>query len=87
MAIPALLCLVTIFLLLVKKPWVARLFQLLLVLFALEWVRTLFVLIQLRIDADLPWTRLALILGIVTLFTATSALLFHNKNMKLRYKI
>ena len=33
-----------------------------------------------------PWTRMVIILGAVTLFTALSALVFRNKLVRQRYK-
>jgi len=62
--------------LLVKRAWVARLTQFVLVLGGIEWVRTLLVFVAQRRDLGLPWTRLAVILGTVALFTIGSGLLF-----------
>jgi len=63
-------------LLLVKRAWVARLAQLVLALGGIEWIRTLLVFVAARREIDQPWTRLAVILGIVALFTTGSGLLF-----------
>lgn len=60
----------------VKQAWVARLTQLVLVLGGIEWVRTLLIFVAQRREADQPWTRLAVILGAVALFTIGSGLLF-----------
>ena len=62
--------------LLVKRAWVARLAQLVLVLGGIEWVRTLLVFVAARREMDQPWIRLAMILGGVALFTIGSGLLF-----------
>ena len=62
-----------------------RLFQVLLVLGALEWLRTLYLLAAMRIAWDQPWTRLAVILGTVALLTALSGLVFRSRKLKLRY--
>lgn len=62
--------------LLVKRPWVARLAQLVLVLGGIEWVRTMLVFVAARSEMGQPWTRLAVILGTVALFTIGSGLLF-----------
>lgn len=61
-------------LLAVRRPWVPRLLQAALMLGALEWVWTAAMLVQQRMAMDRPWTRLAVILGVVTLLTALSAL-------------
>lgn len=57
-----------------RRRWAAWLVQAALVLGAIEWVRTALVLVQERMAEGRPWLRLALILGGVALFTATSAL-------------
>ena len=71
--------------LLLRRPWVPRLFQGLLVLAALEWVRTLIMHALRRQAEDEPWTRLAIILGIVALFTLCSGLVFRNSKLRQRY--
>ena len=70
----------------VRYSWVPRLVQAGLLLGALEWLRTLFVIVQVRIEIGLPWTRLATILGAVALFTALSALVFINRKLRNRYR-
>lgn len=61
-------------LLLVGERWSARTVQAGLVLGALEWVRTLAFFAGLRMEAGRTWGRLAVILGVVALLTALSAL-------------
>ena len=61
--------------LLVKRAWVARLAQFVLVLGGIEWVRTLLVFVADRRETGQSWTRLAMILGTVALFTIGSGLL------------
>jgi len=78
-----LLCL--LLLLMLKKPWVPRVIQLTLLLGAFEWLRTLFFLAQMRIEFGTPWTRMAIILGVVALFTALSGLVFRTEALRKRY--
>ncbi len=74
-------------LLLVKRWWAARAMQIILVAGALEWIRTLLVLVvERRIEGE-PWKRLALILGAVALFTGASALVFCCRSIRERYKL
>jgi hypothetical protein len=80
------LCLAAPFLLLLRQPWVPRLFQAVLVLGAFEWLRTLYLFAQMRIAWGEPWTRLAVILGAVALFTALSGLVFRHRKLADRYK-
>ena len=74
-------------LLLVRQPWVPRAFQVALVLGALEWVRTLISIARMRHAIGEPWMRMAVILGVVALVTASSALVFQVKALKTRYSI
>ena len=80
------LCVAVLFLLFLRKRSVPRLFQILLVLGAFEWLRTLYVFAAMRIAWDQPWGRLALILGGVALFTALSALVFRNGKLRRYYQ-
>ena len=74
-----------LFLLFMKKYWVPWVIQLILLLGSLEWIRTLVSVAQFRIGADMPWTRMAVILGAVALFTALSCLVFRSKALRERY--
>ena len=80
-----LLSLAVLALLFLRKSWVPRLFQALLILGAIEWLRTLYVLAAMRIAWGEPWTRLALILGGVALLTALSGPVFQGRKLKARY--
>ena len=74
-------------LLLSKRPWSVRLVQIILVLGALEWIRTLLILVDERRTAGQPSTRLAIILGLVAVFTACSVLVFCWASLKKRYRL
>lgn len=63
-------------LLLLRRPWVAMLMQVALVLGALEWFRTLYALAQFRAAHEQPFGRMVFILGIVAMVALGSALLF-----------
>jgi len=80
------LCLAILFLLFLRKPWVPRVFQGLLILGALEWLRTLYFFAAMRIAWDQPWTRLAFILGAVALFTGLAGLVFRGKALRSFYR-
>ena len=84
-AIGAGLCIVVPLSLLVRDSWVPRLIQVLLLLGALEWLRTLYVIANMRIAYDQPWTRMAAILGAVALLTMLSGLVFRSKALRERY--
>jgi hypothetical protein len=83
--IAAVLCLALPFLLLLRKAWVPRLLQVVLVLGALEWLRALYGFAAVRIAFGDPWLRLALILGAVALFTGLSGLVFRNGKLRAFY--
>jgi tellurite resistance protein TehA-like permease len=74
------------FLLLIKREWVARVFQVLMVIGSLVWLETTFRLIKMRIALSESWVRLAIILFTVALFTLLSTLVFENKKLKERFK-
>ena len=78
-------CLAALLLLAVRERWVARLMQVLLLLGALEWIRTMLVLVAQRRSLSEPWIRMAVILSAVVLFTAASALVFQGARLRERY--
>ena len=78
--------LILILLLIFRKHWVPRLLTVFLLLSAAEWLRTMLVFIEQDQDAGKSWTRLAIILSTVSLFTALSTLTFKTTAMKKRYK-
>ena len=72
----------------VRQVWVARLIQFILMLGALEWVRVLLLRVAERRQLDQPWERLALILGVVAVFTMASALVFTKSGaVRRRYRL
>jgi ferredoxin len=72
------------FALLLKRRWVDRALQLVMLAGALEWVLTIRTIIDIRQFLGLPYTRMVLILGAVTLFTALSGLLLETRGRKQR---
>ena len=68
-----------------RKPWVPMIFQLVLLVGAIEWLRTLVVIAQTRMGFGEPWIRMVVILGAVVLFTALSSLVFRNTALRKRY--
>jgi hypothetical protein len=82
----AAICVAILLLLLIRKSWIPRLYQVLLLAGAVEWLRALYDFAAMRIAFDQPWTRLALILGAVALFTAASGLVFNNRKLRSFYQ-
>jgi hypothetical protein len=78
----ALMALALPLLLLVRQPWSARLLQMALLVAGFEWLRTIRSIASRRMEAGEPWLRMALILGVVTLFTWGSALVFRSPVMR-----
>lgn len=81
------LCLLLPWLLLLRRPWVPRVFQVGLVLGSAVWLHTTYVLIQARIAMGEDWTRMAIILGSVGLITGGSALVFGSRRLARRYRL
>ncbi len=75
-------CLLLPFILLSKREWVMRVFQLLLVFGGMIWIERAVFLLRLRQQNQMPWIRLVVILGVVALFTILSALVFKNKKIR-----
>lgn len=67
------------------RAWAARGVQLVLLAGALEWLWTVFALVQQRMALAQPWARLALILGAVALLTAGAALVFRHPRLRARF--
>jgi hypothetical protein len=72
-------------LLFVRRPWAARLLQAGLVLGALEWLRTLVLLVQERQATGQPYLRLTLVIGVVALATAATSLVFRSRAIRARF--
>ena len=73
-------------LLFVRQWWVARLMQFILAIGALEWLRTLVMLVQERMALGAPYQRLAIILGAVAAVTLLAAMLFQSRELKAIYR-
>jgi hypothetical protein len=80
-------CVLAPALLFVKRPWVARGTQALLLAAGLEWLRTMATLVRERQRLGLPVTRLSLILGSVAVLTVASALVFRGAALRRRYSL
>lgn len=74
-------------LLFIRRPWAARVVQVVLLLGALEWAHTLYEFVQMRAAHGQPFVRLAVILGVVETVTLLSALLFQSATLKGVYGI
>ena len=64
------LMLVLPLLLIPRRRWVPWVFQLVLILGAIEWLRTLVAIAQTRVSFGEPWIRMAAILGVVAVVWA-----------------
>ncbi len=69
-----------------RRRWVPRLFQLILGLGALEWLRTLLELRDIRMALGQPYTRMAAILGGVAVFTLLAATVFELGSIRRWYR-
>lgn len=79
--------LVLLGLLFIRRSWVARLVQFVLILGAVEWFRTLYVLARWRTAQGEPFVRMVVILGIVAAITLGSALLFQSHTLRKTYRL
>ena len=74
-------------LLAVPRRWAARLLQVVLLLGAAEWVRTLIVMSRVRAEHGMPATRMVIILASVAILTAASALVFRTRRARARFSV
>jgi heme/copper-type cytochrome/quinol oxidase subunit 4 len=72
-------------LLLIKKRIIIRIIQIVLVLAGAEWIRAMLYYIDMRKSSEDDWTRLAIILSVVALYTAASGLFLQNKKILCKY--
>jgi hypothetical protein len=75
-------CLLFLPLLVVPRRWASFLLRTGLVAAAIVWIRTATALAGVRAAAGQPWTRLAVILGGVSLATAACLLVFRSERVK-----
>ena len=79
------LCILLALLPALRRRWVPALVRAALALGTLEWIATTIIKVRERAQEGGPVLRLALILGFVTLFTATSAWLVGTRRVCERY--
>ncbi len=72
------------FVLLFRRRWVDRALQIVLMAGAFKWATTIKTVVEMRQMVDLPYGRMVLILGTVTVFTALSGLLLETGGRKKR---
>jgi|TARA_B100001971_G_C18076214_1_gene475819 heme/copper-type cytochrome/quinol oxidase subunit 4 len=70
-----------------KSKFSARIVQFTLIVYGLEWIRTLIYYIRIRTENGEDWFLLALILGTVTILNFVALLVFRTNYMKQRYKL
>ena len=73
------------FFLLIRKPWTSIVIQIALLLGAIEWARTLIITVQYRMDYDLPWIRMAVILAAIVLINLYAAMVLQSSSLKKMY--
>lgn len=79
------ICIALPFLLLFRSKIVVRILQLALVVAAVLWADTVMDLIAMREQIGYAWTRMAIILSGVILFTLSSGFVFYTKTLRERY--
>lgn len=84
LVILSLLMIVGIF---VRHKFSALAMQVVLIVAAVEWVRTIIVKVSERMDQGVSWGRLAIILGVVACFTFLSSLVFFSETLTERYRL
>jgi ferredoxin len=83
----AMACLLSPFLLLVKRRWILMVYQTYLIIGGIVWIARIVDLAQMRQNEGRPWLRLAIILSVVTVYTILSALVLSSKKIQKRYSL
>ncbi len=83
--IPAVIFLLLIGTLFIKKTYILRAWQIVLGLASLIWIQATVSYIQARMSMGMPWMRLLFIMAAIVLFTAFSAWWMENKKIKAFY--
>lgn len=78
---------VLIGLLVVRQAWVARVVQVALILGAVEWLLTLFMLVTVYAVRGEPATRMVTILSSVAIISFVSAVLFETRTLRKMYRL
>ena len=84
-SIGVLVALLLVALLFLRRPWVARMMQVVLVLGPIEWLRTMYELGHIRALHGQPYGRMLVILGVVAVVTLLAALLFESQTLRQVY--
>ena len=69
------------FLFIIKRRIILRIIQVVLIISGAEWVRAMLIYIEARKSTGDDWTRLAIILSIVAIYTAASGLFLQNRKI------
>ena len=80
-----LICCAAPMLLLLRRTWATRMLQVLLIVGALEWLRTAFLIRAIRIEEGRDWRRMAIILGSVAALTFFSSLVYFLPPLRKHY--
>lgn len=64
----AILVLILLFTLFIRRDWIIRMWQIIIAFEIVEWIRTTIIIIQLRLAMGMPYVRLLIIMSIVILF-------------------
>jgi hypothetical protein len=80
------ICGLLILLLVLPRPWVARLAQLVLVLGTVRWLWLTWTLASVRAAAGVPFGRMVAILGAVMLLTLLAVLAFQSRRLQRYYR-
>ncbi len=83
--LPALLVILLLAVLFIRKSWVIRFYQAFLSIAAIFWIKITIQLVTYRLSEELPYIRLSIILIILILFTLWSAIWMNSKKIKDHY--
>ncbi len=83
--VPALAIVLLLATLFIRKPWIPRMWQVLLMLAVVEWLRVTAMFVRYRVAMEMPYVRLMIIMGMVVLFFVFTIFWWQNKKIQAFY--
>ena len=84
--VPTLIILLFLLTLFIRRPWIPKMWQILLLLSVAEWIRTTATFVHFRLAMQMPYFRLLLIMGLVILFFVFVIFWWNNKKIQQFYQ-
>lgn len=81
----AMVILILLFTLFIRRDWILRLWQVVIAFEVIEWIRITIIIVQLRLAVDMPYIRLLIIMSAVIIFNLFVIYLLRRPKVKTFY--